>query len=274
MVFLVTGIGAAVMATEDLVLSLDEVAIAAGGGSIAMHVRDDLSIPAETMASHSGAVTMASALKPVKMPVNPTALVSEKFLAFCSCNRGNTRTATLGSVVVNLAAMPSYLNAADGNTVSTLGTLIEEGADTANTEETAPDAVTSVVFMGDFSFVSRAWLDDVAACDDGTTDLRMDPDEDMIRDTTRLKSQSLAYVNNAKSYLCIMVREKDDAMAVAIPATPPYMVAKTIVLLIRSSPPRSFRQPRHLRRWARSCVTVQPCTSRTSPNLLTTTSGL
>ena len=32
------------------------------------------------------------------------------------------------------------------------------------------------------------------------------------------------------SHLCIMVRASKDAMAVAIPATTPYMVAKTIVL--------------------------------------------
>ena len=66
-VFLVTGFEGAVADTVMLTLALENVAISAGGGSIAMHVSDDLSIPAENMASYSGAVNMASALKPVKM---------------------------------------------------------------------------------------------------------------------------------------------------------------------------------------------------------------
>ena len=199
-----------------------------------MHVTDDLSIPAENRASHSGAVSMKSALMPVKMQVNPTALVSEKFLLFEGASPAN-QMATLGNVVVNLVT--GYLDAADGGDVDTLGSvagaagLVTLGADTVNT---APDTVTSVVFMGDFSFVSRAWLDEAATCDgttvEGQTDLRMDMDEEtMTRDTTRLKAQSLAYVN-AQSHLCIMVLPATDEMAVAIPATAPYMVAKTIVL--------------------------------------------
>ena len=225
-VFLVTGINAAVVATEDLDLSLDEVAIAAGGGSISMHVRDDLSIPAETMASHSGAVTMASGLKPVKTQVNPTALVSEKFLAF-EGTAGDTDTVTLGSVMVNLADMPQYRHAATGAPVADLDVLINEGPAGANMGD---EGGSSTVFMGDFSFVTEAWLDTTVACATASpTDLLMDLDEDDMRDTTRLKSQSLMYLND-NPHLCIMVRAKDDAMAVAIPATPPYMVAKTIVL--------------------------------------------
>ena len=231
-VFLVTGINANVAADADLVLALEEVAISAGGGSIAMHVTDDLSIPAENRASHSGAVSMKSALMPVKMLNNPTALVSEKFLLF----EGTTpQMTTLGNVVVNLVT--GYLDAADGGDVDNLGSatgdsgLVTLGANTVNT---APDTVTSVVFMGDFSFVSRAWLDEAETCDattvEGQTDLRMDMDEEtMTRDTTRLKAQSLAYVNE-QSNLCIMVLPATDEMAVAIPETAPYMVAKTIVL--------------------------------------------
>ena len=81
-VFLVTGFTGVVAEDAVLTLSLEEVAILPGGGSITMHVTDDLSIPAENRASHSGAVKMASALVPVKMKVDPIALVSEKFLAF------------------------------------------------------------------------------------------------------------------------------------------------------------------------------------------------
>ena len=65
---------------------------------------------------------------------------------------------------------------------------------------------------------------------EATGDLRMDMDEEtMTRDTTKLKTQSVAYLN-ANPYLCIMVLPATDEMAVAIPATAPYMVEKTIVL--------------------------------------------
>ena len=236
-VFLVTGFTGAVADSLLLTLTLENVAISVGGGSIAMHVTDDLSIPAENMASHSGAVNMASALKPVKMAVNPIALVAEKFLAFDDGADGDTDTVTLGNVVVgvagDVAGDPRYLNAATtiddiatgGTIVDMLDTLINDGDDTANT---GGDSVSSAVFMGDFSFVTRAWLDDDATCTDGASDLLMEP-VDEVQDTTRLQSQSLAYLN-AHSNLCIEVRGKDDAMAVAIPATAPYIVAKTIVL--------------------------------------------
>ena len=227
-VFLVTGFEGAVADTVVLTLALEDIAISAGGGSIAMHVSDDLSIPAENMASLSGAVTMASALKPAKMPVDPVALVSEKFLEFA----GETpTTVTLGSVVVALADMPRYRSAVDGTEVTVLGDLIVLGDNAANA---GGDSVSSAVFMGDFSFVTRAWLDgptnveSPAVCDDTTSDLMMQPVDD-VQDTTRLQSQSLMYLNEFP-HLCIMVRAKDDAMAVAIPATAPYMVAKTIVL--------------------------------------------
>ena len=194
-----------------------------------MHVSDDLRIPAENTASHSGAVSMASALRPVKVQTNPTALVAEKFLAFASqdlTQQTPTDTVTVGSVEVEVVT--GYLNAADGSAVTMLDQMIELGS----TSDAVTDEQTSVMFIGDFSFASRAWLDDMADCSDDESDLRMDPgeDEDMMRDTTRLKPQSLAYVNENKN-LCIMVRGKDDPMAVAIPATTAYMVAKTIVLI-------------------------------------------
>ena len=159
--------------------------------------------------------------------MSPIALVAEKFLVFGGGTNEGTTTVTLGNVVVNVADDPSYLNAANGEPVEAteLNTLINVGESTV---DNGGDSVSSAVFMGDFSFVIRAWLDDEATCTDGTSDLRMDL-VDEVRDTTRLKSQSLAYLNMNPN-LCIMVRDKDDAMAVAIPATAPYIVAKTIVL--------------------------------------------
>ena len=230
-VFLVTGFMGAVPDTAVLTLALENVAISAGGGSIAMHVSDDLSIPAETMASHSGAVNMASALRPVKMPVDPIALVAEKFLVFGDSTVEGTTTVTLGNVMVGIANTmddPPLLNAANGEPVESLSSLIAVGEDVVNLLNTDDDSVSIAVFKGDFSFVTRAWLDDVATCTDDASDLRMNL-VDEVRDTTRLRSQSLAYLN-ANSNLCIMVRGKDSPMAIAIPATAPYIVAKTIVL--------------------------------------------
>ena len=91
------------------------------------------------------------------------------------------------------------------------------------------DDVSTATFTGDFSFVTRAWLDPMPPAVP-SRDLRMDMDEEtMTRDTTRLKTQSVAYLN-ANPNLCIMVLPATDEMAVAIPATAPYMVEKTIVL--------------------------------------------
>ena len=69
-------------APPTLDLNLDEVAISTGGGSITMHVRDDLSIPADNVVTQTGAVTMTSGLMPVKVKRYPTASVNEKFLLF------------------------------------------------------------------------------------------------------------------------------------------------------------------------------------------------
>ena len=66
------------------------------------------------------------------------------------------------------------------------------------------------------------------------------------------------------SHLCIMIRAKDEAMAGAnTSATGKYMVATKYGGVLNQTqhyPPRSFRQPRHLRRWAtimRDGTTVQ-----------------
>ena len=108
-VFLVTGFTGVVAEAVDVILNLDEVAILPGGGSITMHVTDDLSIPADNTASYSGAVRMASAPMPVKEPMDQTALVSEKFLSFGPAS-APVQTVTLGSVMLNAVA-PGLLNA-------------------------------------------------------------------------------------------------------------------------------------------------------------------
>ena len=157
-VFLVTGLNSAPPDSAVLTLTLEDIAISTGGGSINMHVTDDLSIPAENRASHSGAVTMKSGLTPTKMPNNPTAVVSEKFLLFDGGTGAEaTQMVTLGSVTVAVTN-ETYRNAQDGEAIGAdLTTLIAPGATTINT---APTTVSSVVFKGDFSFVERAWLEE------------------------------------------------------------------------------------------------------------------
>ena len=116
------------------------------------------------------------------------------------------------------------LNAQTGVDVTDM--LLDSGTDAVN----MADDVSSATFTGDFSFVKRAWLDENAGCDAADTtasDLRMD-EEDGARDTTKLMAQSIAYLN-ANSNLCIEVYGEGE-MAMPIPATAPYMVAKTIVL--------------------------------------------
>ena len=86
MVFLVTGLRGHVVPAETSHINFNawtEVAILPGGGSITMHVTDDLSIPADNTASYSGAVRMASGPHASqRCQTDQTALVSEKFLSF------------------------------------------------------------------------------------------------------------------------------------------------------------------------------------------------
>ena len=81
---------------------------------------------------------------------------------------------------------------------------------------------STVTIMGDFSFVSRAWLDSAATCDAVSgTDLRImdDPDDTTkVTDTTKLRAQALGYVNT-NSNLCIMVTASTPRNPVSIPRT-------------------------------------------------------
>ena len=90
-------------ATSEMTLSLGEIAVSAGGTSIIMIAADDLSIPASSTARMNNAITLKSALMPTKMPMNHTALVSEKFLKFKDPDviDGAVTTVNLGSVVLD-----------------------------------------------------------------------------------------------------------------------------------------------------------------------------
>ena len=196
-----------------------------------MNVSDNLPLPATNDASYSGAVRIAAALKPVAMATSPTATVASKFLSFADGDDEGTdpdQLATVGSFTVGMAD-PALINAADGTDV-VMENLIDIGENTVN--DVADDGSdSSVTVTGDFSFASRVTFDEMAGCDAAATseDMRMDPEgegEDMTRDTTKLKAQTVAYVN-ARSNLCIMVLAADDDDAVAIPETAPYMAMTT-----------------------------------------------
>ena len=174
-------------------------------------------------ASYSGAVAIASGVKPNASPMNLEAKVSSSFQNFgmdTATPPAPVLKGTLGSFMVELAD-PAPMNAADGNAVGSLGVLV---ATVGMGDEAPGNNDSSVTIMGDFSFVEKAWLDDSNECSKDDRDLLIrDPnDATMVTDNTKLQVRSLAYVN-ANSNLCIMVPAHTDEMPVSIPATGPYM---------------------------------------------------
>ena len=61
---------------------------------------------------------------------------------------------------------------------------------------------------------------------------------DMVRDTTRLRTQALGFALG--KYLCIMVAETTSDDAVRIPATSPYVATKTLVAGTAGTPMAAF----------------------------------
>ena len=147
----------------------------------------------------------------------------------------------------------TYLDARDaGNDIDALTDVIIDNQNNSPTPNTVPDGESSVTFKGDFSFASRVTLDNgpedgvatAHTCDSaGTdTDLMMAEEDDGTQDTTQLQAQALGYVN-ARPHLCITVLDATDAMAMAIPATAPYIVEKKIALLAVLSDSRFVPMP-------------------------------
>ena len=130
--------------------------------------------------------------------------------------------------------------------------MIIDNQNNSPTANTVPDGESSVTFKGDFSFASRVTLDNgpedgvatAHTCDSaGTdTDLMMAEEDDGTQDTTQLQPQALGYVN-ARPNLCITVLDATDAMAMAIPATAPYIVEKKIALIAVLSDSRFVPMP-------------------------------
>jgi hypothetical protein len=207
-------------------LMLENMAVSMDGGGVTLNVSDNLPLPATHSEGYSGAVAIASALEEMATASNPKATVASSFLSFegnvmdADTTNDTTQQATVGSFMTSVDT--DLLAADDGNAVEELD-LYAVGATTANAE--AGDGESSVTISGDFSFVTMAFLHDAADCDSNNpTDLRMDIDADTeMRDTTRLKAQTLGYVN-ANTNLCITVEAADSEDAVAIPETAPYMV--------------------------------------------------
>lgn len=182
-------------------------------------------------ASYPGAVAIASGVKPDAMPNTLTTYVARSYRDF-GMTAGTPPAAilsgTLGNFMVGLtaAAAPFQLNASDGSTVEDLSILVADTGTAANTV----GSDSSVTIMGDFSFVSNAWLEPTTAtppCEftDGTdVDLRIkDPDDaTKVTDTTMLRAQSLGFVNT-NPQLCISVPAHTETRPVSIPRTGAYM---------------------------------------------------
>ena len=181
-------------------------------------------------ASYPGAVAVASGVKPDAMTATLTTEVARSYRDFGMAGDplAPVLTGTLGNFMVGLtaAAAPYQLNADDGSNVETLAVLVAAGGTAAN----SVGADSSVTIMGDFSFVSNAWLEPATAdprCEftDGTdVDLRVkDPDDaTKVTDTTMLRAQSLGFVN-ANPHLCISVPAHTETRPVSIPRTDAYM---------------------------------------------------
>ena len=216
--------------THDICLTLEDAGVSMGGGSITMQVNDTLSIPATNTASYSGAVVIKPAIgEAVQASASTvstkdlTASVSEGYLLFTGVNAVTTgeaagQSGNVGQFVGTVDT--TLLDAADG---TALGGGDEIRAPGTNEANTATGNISTVQITGDFSFASSVVLSATAACDN-TNDLRMAA-VDGVRDTTKLKTQSLAYVSG--KVLCFKVRPKTDSKAVKIPNTDTYKVMVT-----------------------------------------------
>ena len=126
-----------------------------------MHVRDDLSIPADNVVTQTGAVTMTSGLMPVKVKRYPTASVDEKFLLFVEGDGppeavNVDMVASVGSVVVNEVTDPGTRRRRYRDSGLRESYSRHDGVAPANTE--TPDTESSVIFKGDFSFAMEVTL--------------------------------------------------------------------------------------------------------------------
>ena len=226
--FIFTRTNDTVLDTTQACLEVANMGVAADGGGVALNVSDNLPLPATNNSTYSAAVRLAEALDPTVTKETPVATVTSKFLSFA--DGGDTgddpdQVATVGSLAV--AADTELLNAANGTAVgdSDLFTATDDeangGGDGVDTDDDS-----SVIIRGDFSYASLVSMVDDVNCDaaGNATDLRMD-EEDEVRDTTRLKTQPLGYVDGKQ--LCISVLEANDDDAVAIPETAPYLAMVT-----------------------------------------------
>ena len=170
-------------------------------GSVTMTVTDSLG-PEKYTASYPNAVRTTRGLKEDATPLNLTATVDERFKSF-----GSETTGTLGSFVVKLAATDPPLRDAtgvDADLTDIITGTVEDGS--------------SVTISGDFSFVSRAWLDTMDTCLEDGNLLKMEDGE--VSDTMELTPANPPMTD--PMYLCISVPVGDDA--VVIPETEPYML--------------------------------------------------
>ena len=215
-----------------LCVTIDQLAVSMGTGTVTVSVVNDRRTrPQTTTATHGSAVRLARTLSAAVMPNDATALVTTGFKSFRAGMGTTAQAALMGSFMVGAADMAGpddeadrvavYRDADDGALVN-FDALVNGGTATPNGTDLA--TVSNVMISGNFSFASSVWLNAAASdCDTPGIDIRMPLDRNNMRDTTKLRAQSLAYING-NPRLCIGVPAADSENAMAIPETAPYMV--------------------------------------------------
>ena len=199
--FLASRLGAA-SRTSVATLTIGDIGVKPGvAGSVTMTVTDTLG-PDKVILKYNGAIRNTRALIEIADPKYLTATVEQRFKSF-----GGMTMGTLGSFMVR--ANTDLLAADDGEAVVLEEDIIEDTVALGS----------SVTISGDFSFVTRAWLDTAETCLETENLLQMKDGE--VSDTMELTAVDPSAVTT-EQFLCIAVPMGEDA--VAIPETEPYMV--------------------------------------------------
>ena len=111
--------------------------------------------------------------------------------------------------------------------------LSQAGAETVPDRVIGPDAESSIVFSGDFSFAETVKLSDSMTCVASAVDaepvitvgedLLQRNDDGTVKDMRELTPVRASVIDEGK-YLCIFVRDPEDEDAVLIPPTGKYQV--------------------------------------------------
>lgn len=224
-------------ATTAILFLNADYAVSAGGGSIAVTIRNPSldPDPAKHTDMHPATeiVKVAAALAEASVKLSPTATVTEDYKKFLAVSPRTQLVGSLGTVTIGTSP---HLLFSDGTAVDALADIMQIG-------QTAGTANSSVSFSGNFSFAAKLFLHGDSDCGgvaaDGTTGTGTDTDTsgtemDLLdRDTNNTpknKSKSVEVFDTAPTdagaagltanmpqHLCIMVDGKKE-----IPQSGPY----------------------------------------------------